>query len=335
MTRHSVQSFLTASALAVLALAALPAHAAGFSKVVIFGDSLSDSGNNFVLGAYDPTQVVLGNFYVPTSTYDKGPFPTGVYSNGPVWASYFASTLGLSAIPSVIPGLNGTNFAFGGATTTGGAPVPSLTTQLGMFLQGTGGQAASDALYVIAGGGNNARAAGAALQGKSFAQQISIFANNASNFATDVGTMVDTLQSAGAQNIIVWNAPDLGATPFAKFTGTEDVGTLLATTMNDALTYRLSTEQGVKIFDVFGLVHQVQANPAAFGLTNATDACGAAINGCDPAQALFWDAIHPTTRGHQILAQGMLVTAVPEPETYGLMAIGLLVVGAAARRRAA
>lgn len=204
-----------------------------------------------------------------------------------------------------------------------------------MFLQGTGGQAASDALYVIAGGGNNARAAGAALVGASFEQQVSIFTNNASSFATDVGNMVDTLQAAGAQNIIVWNAPDLGATPFAKFTSTQAVGTLLATTMNDALAYRLSTEQGVKIFDVFGLVQQVQANPGAVGLTNATDACGAAINGCDSAQALFWDAIHPTTRGHQLLAQGMLVTAVPEPETYGLMAIGLLVVAAAARRRAA
>lgn len=335
MIRHSLQSFLTASALAVMALAALPAHAAGFSQIVIFGDSLSDSGNNFAAGAYDPGQVITSNFYVPTNTYDKGPFPTGVYSNGPVWASYFAGALGLSAIPSVIPGLNGTNFAFGGATTTGGAQVPSLTSQLGQFLQGTGGQAASDALYVIAGGGNNARAAGVALQGKTFAEQISIFTNNASSFATDVGNMVDTLQLAGAQNIIVWNAPDLGATPFAKITATQGVGTLLATTMNEALAYRLSSEKGVKIFDVFGLVQQVQANPDDFDLTNATDACGAAINNCDPDQALFWDAIHPTTRGHQILAQGMLVTAVPEPGTYGLMAVGLLLVAAAARRRAA
>jgi outer membrane lipase/esterase len=335
MTRPSFQSFLTASALAVMALAALPAHSAGFSRVVIFGDSLSDTGNNFVLGAYDPTQVISGNLYVPTNTYDKGPFPTGVYSNGPVWASYFAGALGLDAIPSVIPGLNGTNFAFGGATTSGDVQVPSLKSQVGFFLQGTGGQAASDALYVIAGGGNNARAAGAALVGKTLPQQISIFANNASSFATDVGNMVDTLQAAGAKNIIVWNAPDLGATPFARATGTQGIGTLLASTMNEALTYRLSTEQDVKIFDVFGLVGLAQANPLAFGLTNTTDACGAAVNNCNPAQALFWDAIHPTTRGHQILAQGMLVTAVPEPETYGLMAVGLLVVVAATRRRAA
>lgn len=334
MKRLPFQRLLTASALAVVVAATLPVQAAGFSQLVIFGDSLSDSGNNFFAGFYDPIQEITGNTYVPTDTYDQGAFPTGVYSNGPVWASYFANALGLGAVPSLA---GGTNFAFGGAATSGDVPSPGLSTQVGMFLGGNRNVAPSDALYVIAGGGNNARAAGAALAtpGLSFAQQISIFANNASNFATDVGNMVDTLQAAGAQHIIVWNTPNVGASPFAKATGTQELGMVLATTMNDALDYRLRGEVGVTTFDLYGLVGQVQANPGAFGIVNVDDACGAASNNCDPSTALFWDAIHPTTKGHQLIAGAMFAAAVPEPETYGLMALGLVVVAAAARRRAA
>jgi outer membrane lipase/esterase len=50
----------------------LPAGAALYSSLVVFGDSLSDSGNNALLGLYDPTQIVTGNAYVPSKTYASG-----------------------------------------------------------------------------------------------------------------------------------------------------------------------------------------------------------------------------------------------------------------------
>jgi phospholipase/lecithinase/hemolysin len=37
---------------------------------------------------------------------------------------------------------------------------------------------------------------------------------------------------------------------------------------------------------------------------------------------VFWDGIHPTTAVHHILGEAMLA-AVPEPESYALLLVGL------------
>ena len=79
--------------------------------------------------------------------------------------------------------------------------------------------------------------------------------------------------------------------------------------------------------------NDIVADPAGFGLVNVTDACGAPTAHCDPATALYWDGIHPTAAGHALLAQGMLVVAVPEPSEVALMLTGLVFI-AAWRRRA-
>jgi outer membrane lipase/esterase len=109
----------------------------------------------------------------------------------------------------------------------------------------------------------------------------------------------------------------------------------MTASMNSALDYRLSTEIGVTTFDLFGLVSSIAADPGAYGLTNATNACGAVVNACNPATAMFWDGIHPTAAGHQILANAMVASVVPEPGMVWLMMAGLVGIGAALRRRTA
>ena len=124
---------------------------AGYSSLFVFGDSLSDSGNNaLVLKQVTPVPI-SGNSFIPTY-----PYASGRYANDKVWAQIVASSLGLSANPSLA---GGTDYAFGGAltgTTPPGFP-PSLETQVGSFLSQDGPMIPSNALYVVEGGGDDAR----------------------------------------------------------------------------------------------------------------------------------------------------------------------------------
>jgi phospholipase/lecithinase/hemolysin len=126
----------------------------------IFGDSLSDSGNNAVVLAPNVTPIpISGNSFIPTY-----PYASGRYTNDQVWAQTLASSLGLNANPSL---LGGTDYAFGGAQTGPLTPnalpggllnpfPPSLETQAASFLFQHNDAAPSNALYVIAGGGEDA-----------------------------------------------------------------------------------------------------------------------------------------------------------------------------------
>ena len=333
----------------VLSCVTLLSHASlaipAYSSLVVFGDSLSDSGNNSLhpLIGSAPLQIISGNGYVPAQTY-----ASGTYSNGPVWATQFASMLGLSAGPSLA---GGTNYAYGGAVTGVDQilhpsfpqfPLPGLKTQANTFLAAPGPVDISSALFVVAGGGNNARATFASqlTQTNTFSLLTAV-TNAADAYANDVGTIVDQLQAGGAQNIIVWNTPDLGLAPAIKqfsTTGTflsgSQLGSLVSTTNNGALDLRLAGEAGVQVFDLYGLVALASAN----GFTNTTDACGAAANSevCpNIATALFWDGIHPTTAAHGLIAQQMfaLTAPVPEPSTYAMLFVGLLVITSVVRRR--
>ena len=114
---------------------------------------------------------------------------------------------------------------------------------------------------------------------------------------------------------------------------TAGLATSLAASMNAALAARLAGEAGVTTFDIFGLGTQIAANPALFGFTNVSDACGAVV-GANCSQYAYWDGIHPTAATHRVIADAFAVTAVPEPETWALLAAGLAALGAISRRRA-
>jgi outer membrane lipase/esterase len=329
MNHLVIRRLLPAAAIVLAALASAPADAGPYSSLVVFGDSLSDNGNNAAAGLFDPTQTITGNSYVPTNTY-----ASGVYSNGPVWASDFAAAIGVPLLPSLA---GGSDFAFGGATTgtpgpgAGGFPF-SLLVQSSQYLGATGNHASSTALYVIAGGGNDARAALTAIGGG--ANIAATIAATAASFAANVGTIVDSLQLAGAQHIVVWDAPNVGLAPAVVAGGAADLATFLSGSMNDALRARLTGEVDVTTFDIFGLGTQLALHPALFGFSNATDACGA-IAAANCNQYVYWDGIHPTAAGHRAIADAFAVVAVPEPETWALLACGLAALGWRAKRRGA
>jgi len=323
-THSALRRALCAAGIAVLAT--LPLSASAFSNMFVFGDSLSDTGNNAILLGTDPDQVITDNTYIPTY-----PYTSGRYSNGEVWTASFAAALGLQASASRS---GGNIYAHGGARVRGLSEdgAPGLNRQVRAFLRDSGGVADDDALYVIGLGGNDARdALGAIAGGAPIAVTV---AQAARHYARGVGAMVDQLQAAGAERIVVWNTPDIAVAPSVVAAGDDAVllaGAVVGA-MNSALATRLAGESGVSLFDTFTLFDQVTANPGAYGLTNVSDACGAITTaGCDTSTFLFWDGIHPTSAGHRILSDGMIAAVVPEPGTVWLYVAGLA--GLAAWRR--
>jgi outer membrane lipase/esterase len=320
-----------AAAAALAGLSGLASATSGYTGLYVFGDSLSDAGNVAALIGANPGQTITGNSYIPSQ-----PYASGQFTNGDVWARSFADSLGLGAYgANSLAG--GGNFAFGGARTNTDGPglSPSLFAQSIQFLTATHGVSPGGALYVVEGGGNDARDALAAAA--TSATPLAVIAAAAAAYAQHTGNIVDLLQVTGAKNIIVWDIPNLALAPAVTAQGDDAsfLAGLVSGAMNQALAQRLAGESGVSIFDLYGFQNTLVANPSAYGLINVTDACGAASSMCDPATALFWDGIHPTAAGHALLARQMFITAVPEPQTWALLIGGLLFVGLRARQRAA
>lgn len=308
--------------LAVVTVNAVGAGPAGAacSGLYVFGDSLSDTGNINLLFGNNPLQVITGNSYVADL-----PYASGQFTNGDVWVWPFAAAEGLSSYAGPVLGNSGPfshlgDFAFGGATTAVDGSIavpavplfmaypPSLRSQVTAYITGlaaAGKSAPSDALFVLAGGGNDGLdGLDAIANGANPASTIAAVANQ---FAAVTQAMVDDLYAAGARTVVVWNVPDFGLLPL--FSGadaaTRATATRMALRMNKALRARLEGEPSVIHYDLFGEIRTVVASPAAFGLSNVTDACGNALAGCAPSTALFWDAIHPTQTGHALIARSM------------------------------
>ncbi|MGH7185379.1 MAG: SGNH/GDSL hydrolase family protein, partial [Pseudomonadota bacterium] len=366
--RHWLAAMCVGTALG----AAGPAHALAFDSLIIFGDSLSDSGNNSIVFDNAPasmlptpvppnlrTPVPIPNEFtgfglVPTYPYATKTFTPNVpfdrYTNGFVWAELFAGRFGLTALPSLFPGIPnvlppGTNFAFAGARTgPAGSGFPfSLTDQVAFFQAGLqGNPAPATALYVVEGGGNNARdtinQVIGALLGGATPQQIQLLVDAAAlSYGKDMQGILSQLQGL---NVVVWNVPDAGRAPatlagaqlldplFMTRLGTTfpDFATDIVEAMNEELMKVLAGFGGVHLFDIFGLVNDIANDPLAFGLLNANLPC-AALPVCNPASFLFWDGIHPTSAGHAIVANAMIALLVPEPSSVALLlaaALGLI-----------
>ncbi len=85
------------------------------------------------------------------------------------------------------------------------------------------------------------------------------------------------------------------------------------------------------MLNTYALLDTIVANPASYGFTNVTQPCltgevnyAGGTPCADPNQYLFWDELHPTAAGHEILANEALALVTPEPASISLIAVGLV-----------
>lgn len=296
----------------VLVLAA-PQWAAAqsrFTGIVVFGTSLSDSGNAFALNgsASTPPDYLLNPLLIPSAPYARGGHH---FSNGATWIEQYARSLGVGG--SVRPAFGGssrqhTNFAVGAARAYNDGINFNLTRQVDAFLERSGGDADPQALYVIEMGSNDIRDA----------FQIYAMGGNGGPILggalASIAANIQRLYAAGARQFLVWSAPNVALTPAIRTlgAGAGALATMLTQSFNAGLSQtlsQLSALPGVSFarLDVYQTLANIVANPAAFGLTNVTTACvtpSVAPFFCQNAdEYLFWDGIHPTKAGHAILAE--------------------------------
>lgn len=282
-----------------------------YGRVVVFGTSLSDSGNAFALrgGTNTPPDYLLDPLLVPSAPYARGGHH---FTNGATWVEQFAQASGLAgsvrpAFASSDPGA--TNFAVAGARAYEDGINVNLSAQLAAFLERSGGVAPADGLYVIEMGGNDIRDALVAYPG-----------GHAAILQAAIGSIAQTIQvlyAAGARDFLVWRPPNVGLTPaILAFNGIHpgaaDLATGLSLAFNsglDGVVAQLSAFPGIRIarLDAYRMLNDLVADPAAFGLTDVTSACvtpDIAPFVCDsPDQFLFWDGIHPTRAVHAMTSQ--------------------------------
>lgn len=351
--RHSAR-VLTAMAACVLTAAASSAQ-----PIVVFGDSLSDTGNVLAF-SQSPLAQALGFTPRPDAPwYQPGQFTNGTFGSAGLapttytqgnWVNVLADRLGrdrpqaAGLTPDITP--LGTNYAWGGAQASEGSLLPPLTTQVGFYLNGPAAPA-PDTLFTFWLGGNDLINAAKAPD----ATPASIAAAGASAISalrTNIQAVTTAAAVSDTQVDVLWaNLPSLDRTP---------EGAALDPSLRDALAhasadFRLAqltaasdlraTNASLNLLtlDVYALFNQILDNPASYGLVNVTtpilDAPDFTQAGpfapslnvpltANPDQYAFWDSLHPTAHMHALIGEAA-ANLVPAPGLASLLAfVGIL-----------
>ncbi len=313
-------------------LAVAPAFAdSAYSDMYVFGDSLSDPGNAFVF-----TGEVSVRPYNASGIPDA-PYPMGrgkTFSNGATWAQVLGQAMRhQGATGPALRTSRFTNYAFGGARAADSASNPfDMGEQVTQFLTDQDGMADPDALYAVWFGGNDirdalvaflvayeatligggsmedAQAAGAAAAGAVIIASLSSYMDN-----------LTALVLSGATNFLILNAPNVGVAPAVTALGSNasDLAWAFSAAFNSELDTALDQFESalpwthVTRVDAFSAITEIVFNPEPYGLSNTTESCitpevkKGAI--CDaPNEYLFWDGLHATRAGHQLIAEHVM-----------------------------
>jgi phospholipase/lecithinase/hemolysin len=289
-----------------------------FDAMYVFGDSLSDNGNDFILD-----KLLGANPAVPPSESPHRTYYQGRFSNGPVAFEYLWRLIKQNPSAKVAPSLTfarpsqkgAISYAFGGApsglvsNTPGGISVPGLLGQvealrLGLF----GRKPPARSLFAIWIGANDYAVPVPA------APQIVV---------SNIKLAVQRLYRIGGRQFLVLNLPDLGLTPIAQAQGAGAALSALSRFHNallgQAIAELATTLPGIQItsFDVFALGQNLLGStisgiPALETLAPGSSSCLLVNPATCPDVPLtlndpffYWDVEHPTTLIHSVLGQAM------------------------------
>jgi phospholipase/lecithinase/hemolysin len=258
-----------------------------FKNVVIFGDSLSDTGNVYKLT--NGTWPIVPPYYL------------GRFCNGPNWVD----KLNLSQI---------SNYAYGSATTDNDfvqgltkldtIPVPGVRQQIEMYFNNTNKTNINFAttLYILWAGGND------------------FIFNSSLTIPSIINSLMNSVRDLlgnGAKNILVFNQPPFYAFPYISQLNQTTYFTYLTNLGNNATGTDINviqnnyTNSSVQIFDIYTLITRILSNNSST-FSNTVNNCWNEFNFTaiqilcpDPSKYVFLDTYHFTTLVHQLIADAI------------------------------
>ncbi|MFV3129516.1 autotransporter domain-containing protein [Niveispirillum sp. KHB5.9] len=286
----ALAAVLSLSAIAMDAPAA-KAQGLDISSLVVFGDSLSDTDN---LKNLNP------------ASRPGTPYVNGRFSNGPVWLENLGTLTGITT----------SSRAYGGARATRTTAI-DLTAQVDAYLTGGTSIPASRAVGIWIGGNDYIAVLTTPQANPTAAAQTAIAATTGA-----ITAQAGRLYAAGARQFVLFNLPPLGSIPLTSSLSAADKAS--ANTVSDLHTQAIKASaatlraQGatVTVVDVQTLFQGLVASPSTYGFTNVTTPCyapigpggslvatGVCATAAGAAGTVFFDALHPTTAAHQMIAQ--------------------------------
>jgi phospholipase/lecithinase/hemolysin len=309
--------------------------ASPIDKIVLFGDSLSDTGNIYQL-TIEAHKAIPAIPIIPKNP----PYFNGRFSNGPVWIDTLSQAMNVPLI----------NYAYGGAWVE---PLSDsrqifpfgLDTQIDMYLVANIFDLhKKDHLYVIWGGANDY------IDDRSDAEYAT------TNTVHHLENQIDSLIFAGAKKFLVLNLPDFAYLPIVMAKGPDyaarisHLSQLHNQKLQNMLNYETKNHPDVLFInaDVSAPFDDMISHPEKYHLKNIANACytgGYSLSSlkfdneeeltaakkanidiahstvlhlayqnalaaqrnqqliCDrPDEYFYWDQLHPTTVIHQLIA---------------------------------
>ncbi|MBP9722368.1 MAG: SGNH/GDSL hydrolase family protein [Gammaproteobacteria bacterium] len=274
-----------------------------FSRVFVFGDSMSDNGN-----LYERSRQIAFVFPMSPILPLSPPYYNGRFTNGKVWVEQLAEKLNIPESAVI-------DFAYAGATIGKNIlPIPTLDKQVSTYLNWnrTGD---NYALYTVWIGAND-------LLRNLYPTDEKMLEAMTSKIEYNLRRLI----AHGAKNILVPQLPDLAVTPdsLTKDTnnGHKDYTTRLynlTKEYNSRLRDLLAnlkqefSDLTIMTFDVHSFSQRARDRAKDYGFTNITERCNPNEYWNDhqvvcktPAQYVYWDGLHPSANAHAILADLIL-----------------------------
>lgn len=341
-------AWVAAAAAAVLLAACGGNDDPTYSRVVVFGDSLSDAGTYAtpaVRQSGGGTYTVNGpdsKLWVDLVAERSGAAKpcaaqTGLEASGPLAAlaapianvaTCFSYAQGGSRVTNPVGPYNKALLTFNNTDGYLGQLTVPVTTQIDRHLAAAGNRFSGAELVTVLAGGNdvfmNLGTFAATVGGGGNATTAGTAAVTAMGLAGgELATLVRTrIVANGAQRVVVVNLPDITKTPYGLSVdaATRGLITNMSTAFNTQLGNGLTGVSGVLLVDAFADGQQTAASPSSYGLTNiTTPVCDAratlgSLNctaqtiaaGAVVATSQYADGVHPTPKGHSLIAQSVI-----------------------------